>query len=137
MKVKRDIEKWKSLTEKINEKFIREYFDVDKKEPVYYDWVEVGGVFCFADYWFSFSNVLDCYELGVTKKQLFEWYDKSLTQEVDLSLTDFILSPKKLKEQKEKYLEDLKQRVEFAQEELEKAFKEYGTENRNELERAI
>lgn len=125
MGVKRDIEKWKTLTDKLTSYWIKDYFGLEEDDYIDADWVERGGVFNFADYWFSFQNVLDCYELGVTKEQLFNHYDKTLTGEIDLNLRDFILSPKKLKEQKEKYLEDLKQRVELAKEELEKAIKDY------------
>jgi hypothetical protein len=127
MGVKRDIEKWKNLTDKITSRFIKEYFELEEGDYVDADWIDIGGVFNFSDYWFSFSNILDCCELGVTKEQLFDWYDKSLTQEIDLTLRDFIILPEKQKEQKEKYLEDLKQRVEFAKEEFEKAIKEYDT----------
>lgn len=123
MGVKRDIEKWKTLTDKLTSYWIKDYFGLEEDE--YVDWVDIGGVFNFADYWFSFSNVLDCYELGVTRKQLFEWYDKSLTQEIDLPLREFIISPKKLKQQREKHLEELKQRIEVAKEEFEKALEEY------------
>lgn len=127
--MKDNITRWTDLTNEITESWIKDYFELDEDEYIDADWVEIGGVFNFADYWFSFSSVLDCYELGVTKKKLFEWYDKSLTQEIDLPLREFIISPKKLKEQKKKYLEDLKQKVELAKEELEKAIKDYDTSN--------
>lgn len=124
--MKKKIRAWKCLTNEITDVWIREYFDIpNEKEETYFDWVQIGEVFNFGDYWFSFSTVLECYELGVTKKQLFEWYDKSLSQEIDLPLSQFILSPKKLKEQQEKHLEELKLRVEWVEKEFKQALEEY------------
>lgn len=123
-----DIEKWEKLTNKITEDWIRQYFEIDKNEEVYFDWVSIGGVFSFADYWFSFENVLDCFKHNIKKEDLFLWYDGCLrNQSFSLSLLQFITSPEERRLAEEKYLEELRQRVKWAQEELEKAIENYDT----------
>jgi hypothetical protein len=116
------INEWIKLTDEIVDLFLRKYFD--DNDP-YYTWVTMGGVFNYGDYWFDFPTVLDCYRLEATKEQLINWYDSSLEQRHDLSLEDFILSPQKRKEQEEKYLQELKERVIFAEETFKKALEEY------------
>lgn len=96
--MKKKIEKWKHLTDEIVAVWIYKYFELNDKEEIYFDWVTVGGVFNFADYWFDLNTVFDCYELGVSKEQLFLWYDTSLEQLTDLSLSEFILSSAKREE---------------------------------------
>lgn len=128
MGVKRDIEKWKSITDKITSNWIKEYFELEEDEYIDGDWVanDIGGIFNFADYYFDFNTVLKCYEMGITKKQLFAWYDFCLqNHSVNISLAKFILSPEERKEAEEKHLEELKERVKFAQEEFEKALREW------------
>ena len=93
-------------------------------EEIYFDWVTIGEVFQFADYWFSFSTVLECYELNVSKEQLFSWYDKTLLQESNLSLSDFILSPEKRLKKEQEYLQKSKERTIFAEETFIKALNE-------------
>lgn len=124
--MKNKIKVWESLTNEIVAGWIYKYFEIEDSEEIYFDWVTVGGVFNFADYWFDFSTVLECYELGVTRGQLFEWYDKTLLQEIDLPLSDFILSPQKRLKKEQEYLQELKERVIFAQNEFNKALEEYG-----------
>ena len=127
MGIKRDIERWKNLTDKLTSNWIKEYFELEEDEYVDADWVanETGGVFNFADYWFSFSTVLDCYELGVTKEQLFEWYDFCLQNpSINISLAKFILSPQEKKEAEIRYLKELENRVKLAQEEFKKALEQ-------------
>lgn len=123
---------WENLTNEITEQWIREYFEIeeDEHEHIYFDWVSVGGVFNFADYWFDFNTILDCYEHKITKEQLFNWYDFCLSNHsVNISLVKYILSPQERKEQEEKHLEELKERVKIAKEEFDKALENY--ENRN------
>lgn len=127
--MKKEITTWENLTNKIVAGWIRKYFEIDDKEKIYFDWVEIGGVFSFADYWIDFSTVLECYRLNVRKEQFFSWYDETLEQQSDLSLSDFILSPKKRLKKEKEYLEKLKNNVTFAQEEFNKALKEYDTSN--------
>jgi hypothetical protein len=116
------INEWIKLTDEIVDLFLRKYFY--DNDP-YYTWVTMGGVFNYGDYWFDFPTVLDCYRLEATKEQLINWYDSSLEQRHDLSFEDFILSPQKRKEQEEKYLQELKERVIFAEETFKKALEEY------------
>lgn len=127
--MKKKIEKWGDLTNQIVAGWIYKYFELSDDEEIYFDWVTVGGVFNFAAYWFDLNTVLECYELDITKKQLFEWYDKSLLQEIDLPLREFILSPAKREEARVKHLAELEERVKTAKKELEKAIYEYGTES--------
>ena len=123
--MKNKIKDWRDLTNQITENFIREYFEIEDNEEIYFDWVTIGEVFQFADYWFSFSTVLECYRLNVSKEQLFSWYDKTLLQESNLSLSDFILSPEKRLKKEQEYLERLKNNCIFAEQEFKKALEEY------------
>ena len=92
MHIKNKIEEWKHLTSDITENWIREYFDWSEDEEVYFDWVsdEPGGVFNFSDYWFDFNTVLKCYELSISRENLFLWYDWNLTnKKVNISLAKY------------------------------------------------
>lgn len=123
------IEKWNNITESITKQFLYDYFD--DNEPEYW-WVanDIGGVFNYGDYWFDFNTVLMCYKLNITKEQLFSWYDFCLeNQFVNISLAKYILSPKKRKEQEEKHLEELKERVKTAEEEFYKVLENYESKN--------
>lgn len=128
MDIENKIAKWKNLTSDITEKWIREYFDWSEDEEVQFDWVndDVGGVFNFSDYWFSFDNVLDCYKHNISKEDLMKWYYFCLeNHSVHISLAKFILSPQERKEAEEKHLKELKERVESAEKEFKKAIEEY------------
>ena len=129
-----DIEKWEKLTNKITEDWIRQYFEIgkDEEENIYFDWVSIGGVFSFADYWFSFSNVLDCFKHNIKKEDLFSWYNNCLSRKnFDLTLLQFVTSPQERRLAEEKYLEELRSRVKWAQEELEKAIEQQGYKHLN------
>ena len=128
MNIENKISGWKNLTSDITENWIREYFDWSEDEEVYFEWVndDVGGVFNFSDYWFSFDNVLDCYKHNISKEDLMRWYDWCLfNQSVHISLAKFILSPQERKEAEEKHLAELKERVESAEKEFKKAIEDY------------
>ena len=118
------IKVWEDLTNEIVAGWIYKYFEIEEDEEIYFDWVTIGEVFQFADYWFSFSTVLECYELNVSKEQLFSWYDKTLLQESNLSLSDFILSPEKRLKKEQEYLQKSKERTIFAEETFIKALNE-------------
>lgn len=124
--MKEKIKQWNELTDEIVDQFLRDYFD---DNAPYWDWVSVGGVFNYGDYWFDFNVILDCYRLGVTDIQLLNWYDSSLEQQHDLSLEDYIKSPQKRKQQEENYLKELRQRIVEAEETLTKAVEEWNTKN--------
>jgi len=127
-----NIAKWINLTNEITEQWLRDYFEIQEDEEIYFDWVanDVGTIFEFADYFFDFNTVLKCYELGINKEQLFYWYYYCLENEfVNISLAKFILSPKERKEAEKKHLEELKDRVRSAEETLKQALENY--ENRN------
>ncbi len=132
MNIENKITTWKNLTSDITENWIREYFDWSEDEEVYFEWVndDVGGVFNFSDYWFSFDNVLDCYKHNISKEDLMRWYDWNLTnKKVNISLAKYILSPQERKEAEEKHLKELKERVEIAEKEFQKAIDEYTSKN--------
>jgi hypothetical protein len=72
---------------------------------------------------------LACYKLDVTEEQLLNWYYFCLdNHSVNISLAKFILSPKERKEQEEKHLSELKERVKSAEKEFKKALQRYETE---------
>ena len=57
---------------------------------------------------------------------MFLWYDWCLSNPfVNISLAKYILSPKERKEQEEKHLAELKDRMELAEKEFNEAMKEY------------
>lgn len=124
--MKEKIKQWVVLTDGIVDQFLRDYFD---DNAPYWDWVSVGGVFNYGDYWLDFQIVLDCYRLGVTDIQLLNWYDSSIEQQHYLSLEDYIKSPQKRKQQEEKHLKELRQRVVDAEEILNKAMEEWNIKN--------
>ena len=119
------IDEWKKLSNGIAEQFLYHYFD--DLYPDYW-WVsdEEGGILCYGDYFFSFDTILTCYKLDISFEQLINWYDFSLSnQSVNISLVKFILSPKERREAEEKHLAELKNRVELAEKEFQKAMDEY------------
>jgi len=121
---------WNRITNEITEMWIREYFDISEEEVDYF-WVndDVGEVFFFADYYISFTNVLDCYKHNVTKEQFLAWYYFCLeNHSVNISLTKYILSPEEKSEAEKKHINELKQRVESAEKEFKEAIENY--ENR-------
>lgn len=64
--------------------------------------------------------------MAVKKEQLFEWYDFCLqNNSTTISLEKFILSPQEKEEAEKKQLKELENRVKLAQEEFEKALKQY------------
>lgn len=129
MNIKNEILEWENLTNKLTSRFLYDYFD--DVNPDYW-WVsnDVGGVLNYGDYFFSFDTILTCYKLDITFEQLINWYDFSLSnQSVNISLAKYILSPKERREAEEKHLTELKERVEMAEKEFQKAIDEYTSKN--------
>lgn len=129
--IQQEIRLWEKSTNEIAEQWIIDYFELSEEEVasgIDYYWIgdEFAKVFEFADYYIDFSNVLDCYKLNVSKEQFFDWYNKTVESNLELSLSDFMISPKKLKEKEEKHLKELKNRLEYAENELFKALNQYG-----------
>ena len=125
MNIKNEILEWENLTNKLTSRFLYDYFD--DVDPDYW-WVsnDVGGILNYGDYFFSFDTILTCYKLEITFEQLINWYDFSLSnQSVNISLAKYILSPKERREAEEKHLKELKNRVELAEKEFQKALDEY------------
>lgn len=126
----KQINKWKLLTEEITDIFIREYFEIPDDEDVSINWIadDIGSIFEFADMFFSFSDVLDCYKHKITKEQLFTWYDYILAEPyINISLSNFILSPEEKAKKEEESLKKSKKNLEMAQEEFNKAMERYET----------
>ena len=124
-----DITSWEILTNSLVEKFLYDYFD--DVNPDYW-WVsdDIGGVFNYGDYFINFDTILTCYKLEITFEQFISWYDFSLSnQSVNISLAKYILSPKERREAEEKHLAELKNRVELAGKEFQKAIDEYTSKN--------
>ena len=131
MEIENKISKWKNLTSEITETWIREYFDWDENEEVQFYWVndDVGGIFEVSNYYFNFSDVLDCYKHNVTKEDLFKWYDFYMeSQKVNISLARFIISPEERLKKEEEYLQELKERVILVENKFNKALNIYGEE---------
>ena len=129
MNIKNEILEWENLTNKLTSRFLYDYFD--DVDPDYW-WVsnDVGGVLNYGDYFFSFDTILTCYKLEITFEQFISWYDFSLSnQSVNISLAKYILSPKERREAEEKHLAELKNRVELAEKEFQKAIDEYTSKN--------
>lgn len=132
--IEQSVAKWKELTNSITELWIKKYFelsDEDCEEGVDFYWIanDVGTVFEFADYYFDFGNVLDCYKYNITKEQLFSWYEYCLeNQKINISLAKFILSPQEKLEKEQKELADSKERLEYANNEFQKCLNKYGKE---------
>jgi hypothetical protein len=129
--MKNKIKEWEKRTNDIVEDWLVEVFDLEEEEKLYIivDWVSdsVGTVFNFGDYWISFDSVLEYYKHNITPEQFKNWYDWSLeNQKVNISLARFILSPQEKEEQEKKQIEELRERVESARIELEKAIEKYG-----------
>ena len=123
--IREDILSWESLTNKLTEQFLYDYFD--DVNP-YYWWVsnDVGGILNYGDYFFSFDTILTCYKLDISFEQFISWYDFCLSnQSVNISLAKYLLSPQERKEAEEKHLKELKNRVELAEKEFQKAMDEY------------
>lgn len=130
----KEVCKWNTLTNKLTKSWIREYFEIPLSEDVEYDWVgsEVGGIFEFADYFFSFADVLNCYKHNVTKHQLFNWYNWCLdNRSVNISLAKFILSPEERYLKEQIYLAELKDRAESAEKEFKTALERYDSKRDN------
>ena len=128
-KVLENIVEWKKLSNKIAEQFLYHYFD--DLDPDYW-WVsnDVGGILNYGDYFFSFDTILTCYKLEITFEQFISWYDFCLSnQAVNISLAKYILSPQERREAEEKHLTELKERVELAEKEFQKAIDEYTSKN--------
>jgi hypothetical protein len=120
------IEDWKNLTDKITKNWIGEYFELDEGDPIMIDWVtdNIGEVFSYGDYWFSFRNILDCYKHNINREQLFLWYEHCLENEItDVSLSEFILAPEEKSRRDMQELERLKNNVKLAKEEFKNALK--------------
>lgn len=112
---------YRQSCDKLVVKWLEDYFDAEYFD---YDWINFGDIFQFADYYVNVSTILECYELGVSKEDFFNWYESSLEQLSDLSLSDFVILPAKREEVRQKYLAELKERVKTAKEELKKALNE-------------
>lgn len=130
-KMKEEILNWHRLTNKITESWIESYFELSEEEcgsGLDYDWIndEVGTVFQFADYFFNFNDILTCYKLNITREQLFNWYDFCLSNHsVNISLAKYIISPEEKDKKEKEHLQELKQRVIFAEEAFKNALLEY------------
>ena len=121
------ISKWGNLTNEITENWIKDYFELEEDESVDFYWVadDIGTIFEFADYFFNFSNVLDCYKYNINKEKLFLWYEYCLEEQfINISLANFILSPEeRAKKEKESLEKSRKNRI-FAEEIFRKALDE-------------
>ncbi len=65
--MKDNIAKWSNLTNEITDQWIRDYFKIEEDEEIDFHWVadQVGTIFGFAEYYFNFNTVLECYKLNI------------------------------------------------------------------------
>lgn len=125
------ISKWGNLTNEITENWIKEYFELEEDESVDFYWVadDIGTIFEFADYFFNFSNVLDCYKYNISKEKLFLWYEYCLEEQfVNISLAKFILSPEEKAKKEKESLQKSKENLIFTQELFNKEMSKYEVE---------
>jgi len=123
------IKEWQTLTNKITEEWIREYFEFDEGEEVDFCWVanDIGGIFEVSDYYINFSDILACYKHKITKEQFHNWYSYCLEEPyINISIAKFILSPEEKAKKELESLEISRKNVIFAQEEFNKAMEKYG-----------
>jgi len=128
--MQQEIRLWQKATNTITKNWIKGYFELSKEEVasgISYYWVadEIGGVFEFADYFIDFYSIIKCYELNVSKEKFFEYYDFCLATRSNIPLEDFILSPQKRLEKEQKYLQELKNNIIFAEQEFNKALENF------------
>ena len=121
-----NIARWTNLANEITEQWIRDYFEIEEDEHIYFDWITLGSIFQFSDYYINFEDILECRRLDVKPDVFLRYYDFCLETQSHMKLEDFILSPKKLKEKEEKYLQELKENLIFAEETLKQAIENYG-----------
>jgi hypothetical protein len=127
----KEINEWKTLTDDITVKFLRDYFEIYEDEYINYYWIgdDTGTILQYNDYFIDFSTILDCCALKVSKEQFFSWYKDSVEEKTTLNLKEYIKSPQKREKERQEYLHKLKENVIFAEEGFKKALEEYGTEN--------
>lgn len=114
---------YKQSCNKLVVKWLEDYFDTKYFD---YTWIDThGSIFEFADYFVNLSTVLDCYKFNINKEDFFNWYNASLEQQTNLSLSEFVILPAKRKEARKKHLEELKLRIETAEKEFYKALEKY------------
>ena len=129
------ISKWGNLTNEITENWIKDYFELEEDESVDFYWVadDIGTIFEFADYFFNFSNVLDCYKYNISKEKLFLWYEYCLEEQfINISLANFILSPEERAKKEKESLEKVKQNVIFAEKLFKEELERYERKNNKE-----
>ena len=127
----KQIEDWRKLTNKITKQWIVEYFELseeDIEDGIDYTWIgdDTGFIFEFADMFIGFNDILDCYKHNISKEDFHNWYQYCLdNQFVNISLAKFILSPEEKAKKETEDLQRLKENVDFAKKELEKALQRY------------
>ena len=67
-----NIDKYNRVTNEITEVWIKDYFELSEDEVEWW-WVadRVGEIFFINDYWFNFSDILDCYKHDISKEKMF------------------------------------------------------------------
>ena len=68
------------VVEKIVEYWITKYFKLNKedvKDGIDWNWSnqDIGGIFYFADYYISFSTILECLNKNVEVEKYHDWYN--------------------------------------------------------------
>lgn len=123
MTTDRIIEKYETYTNKLVEKFIIKYFEVDEALDVEVYWIgeDVGSVCMINDYFFDMCDIRFCLKNNVEVNKLFEWYDYVLENPDEyINLRSFNMGAEAIIRERKESIE--KSRI--AVEESEKQFKE-------------
>ena len=129
--MKEEIKKWNKLTNRITEAWVIKYFQLEEDVVPEVDWIDVGGIFSYNSYYFSFDTVLECYKHSVKRETLFEWFDYCLENpKSSISLYRYVLSPQEKLKKDQESLEESRKRLKFAQEEFDKALENYNKDER-------
>lgn len=105
--MKKLLNKWETLTNEIVELWIIDFFELDEEDiedGVDYDWVgnSVGGVLCFADYFFNMEDIKLCIEKDIDKDKFFEWYYWNLENHPQyINLQSFVWGVAEVKQKEE------------------------------------
>lgn len=81
--MKKELEVYYKAIEDLTKVFCEKYFKDVYKYNIE-DWVDIGGVICINDYWFSLNDIEISIKYNATKKELFDFYDYNLDKNLKI-----------------------------------------------------
>lgn len=81
--MKKELKAYYKAIEDLTKVFCEKYFKDVYKYNIE-DWVDIGGVICINDYWFSLNNIEISIKYNATKKELFDFYDYNLDKNLKI-----------------------------------------------------